>query len=150
MTRPAQPRGEAPDPTARRRILLIDDNDDARIMMGLLLELKGHAVAMADGGIAGLACARQFRPECIFLDLGMPGMDGYDTVIALRRIAGLEQVPVVALSGWNDKTTLARVRSAGFDHHLTKPADIEEIDRILCGDLAFRAKPPLQQASRHL
>jgi CheY-like chemotaxis protein len=135
---------------APRRILLIDDNDDAREMMGMLLELNGHAVATANGGVSGLACARQFRPECIFLDLGMPGMDGYDTAIALRRIAGLEHVPVVALTGWNDKTTLARVQEAGFDYHLTKPANFAHIDGILRGDVAPLATLPLQRAFRHL
>jgi CheY-like chemotaxis protein len=140
----------APDMPAPRRILLIDDNDDAREMMGTLLEMKGHAVATADGGVSGLARARQFWPEFIFLDLGMPGMDGYDTAIALRRIAGLEKVRIVALTGWNDKTTLARVHHAGFDHHLAKPADFSHIDGILRGDAASPATLPLQQAFRHL
>src|SRR4051794_27061850 len=113
MKLPGQPCGEAPKGPPPRRILLIDDNDDARELPGMALELKGHAIATADGGIRGLACARRFQPEFIFLDLGMPGMDGYDTAIALREIAGLERVPVIALSGWSDQATLARVRSAG-------------------------------------
>jgi CheY-like chemotaxis protein len=150
MNLPGQPCGEAPKGSPPRRILLIDDNDDARELLGMALELKGHAIATANGGISGLARARQFRPEFIFLDLGMPEMDGYDTAIALRRIAGLELVPVVALSGWSDQATLARVRSAGFDHHMAKPANFDHIDRILRGDIAPFAKLPLRQASRHL
>jgi CheY-like chemotaxis protein len=150
MNRPVQPRDEASTSPPPRRILLIDDNDDARELLGMALELKGHSIAMADGGISGLARARQFRPEFVFLDLGMPGMNGYDTAIALRRIAGLELVPVVALSGWNDRTTLARVRNAGFDHHMTKPANFDHIDGILRGEIAPFAKLPLRQASRHL
>jgi len=150
MNPPSQPCGAAATGPLPRRILLIDDNDDARELLGMALELKGHAVATADGGISGLARARQFQPEFVFLDLGMPGMDGYDTAIALRGIAGLERVPVVALSGWSDQATLARVRSAGFDHHMPKPADFGRIDSILRGDIAPFATLPLRQASRHL
>ena len=150
--RPAAPPGTAAasGPAPRRRILLIDDNDDARELLGMALELKGHAIATADGGVHGLERARQFQPEFVFLDLGMPGMDGYDTAIALRAIPGLEQVPFVALSGWNDRMTLARVRDAGFDHHMTKPADFDHIDGLLRGDVAPFAKPSLRQAACHL
>ena len=127
-----------------RRILLIDDNADARELLGMGLELQGHTVAMADGGVEGLARARQFQPECIFLDLGMPEMNGYEAAVALRRIAGLAQVAIVALSGWNDEATLARAHGAGFDHHLTKPAGFDEIDSILRGEFPRLARPPLR------
>jgi CheY-like chemotaxis protein len=130
-----------------RRILLIDDNDDARELLGMGLQLQGHAIATANGGAAGLASARDFRPEFIFLDLGMPGMDGYETAVALRRIAGLALVTIVALSGWNDQATLARVEHAGFDHHLTKPATFDQIDSVLQGECAPLAGRPLR---RHL
>ena len=133
-----------------RRILLIDDDADARELLGMGLELQGHTVAMADGGISGLARAREFQPECIFLDLGMPGMNGYETSVALRRIAGLALVTIVALSGWNDQATLARAHDAGFNHHLTKPAGFDDIERILRGEFPPLAKPPLRWASRHL
>jgi CheY-like chemotaxis protein len=139
-----------PDPPIPRRILLIDDNDDARDMLAMALELKGHTVATADGGFSGLARACQFRPEFIFLDLGMPELDGYDTAIALRHISGLERVPVVALTGWNDQTTLAHIRSAGFDYHLTKPANFDHFDNILHGKAAPLARQSLRQAPRHL
>ncbi|MGJ7915664.1 response regulator [Massilia sp. LXY-6] len=150
MNPPGPPGGEASTAPAPRKILLIDDNDDAREMLGMALELKGHAIVTAESGASGLAHADRFRPDFIFLDLGMPVMDGYDTAIALRRIAGLERVTVVALSGWNDQETLARVRNAGFDHHLTKPASFDHIDRILRGDIPPFAMLPLRQASRHL
>lgn len=117
-----------------RRVLLIDDNDDARDLMGMVLELHGHQVAMARNGLAGLATAREFMPEVVFLDLGMPVMDGYETAVGLRAIPGLERVWIVALSGWNDQATLARTRLAGFDYHLTKPANFEIIDNFLYGD----------------
>jgi CheY-like chemotaxis protein len=126
------------------RILLIDDNDDARELLGMGLQLKGHAVAMASGGVEGLARALAFQPEFIFLDLGMPGMDGYETALAMRRVAGLALVTIVALSGWNDQATLGRTRSAGFDHHLTKPASFDQIDGVLAGDYVPLAGPPLR------
>jgi len=117
-----------------RRILLIDDNDDARDLMGMVLELHGHRVAMASNGAAGVEQARAFMPEVVFLDLGMPVMDGYETACALRRIPGLEQTWIVALSGWGDQATLTRTQQAGFDYHLTKPADFQIIDNFLYGD----------------
>ena len=121
-------------PLPSRRILLIDDNDDARDLMGIVLEMHGHQVAMADGGARGLVRAREFAPDIVFLDLGMPVMDGYETAVALRRLPGLEKVWIVALSGWNDQATLARTHAAGFDYHLTKPANFAIIDNLLYGD----------------
>jgi CheY-like chemotaxis protein len=139
-----------PPPSPRSRILLIDDNDDARELMQIGLELNGHAVAAAASGARGLARAREFRPEIVFLDLGMPIMDGYETAVELRRIAGLERVRIAALSGWNDQATMARVIDAGFDHHLTKPATFAQIDSVLRGEWPHVAMPPLQGPSRHL
>jgi len=126
------PRPGAPLPS--RRILLVDDNDDARDLMGMVLEMHGHRVAMAADGAAGLVRAQEFMPEIVFLDLGMPVMDGYEAAVALRRLAGLETVWIVALSGWNDQATLARTQEAGFDYHLTKPANFAIIDNFLYGD----------------
>lgn len=123
-----------------RRVLLIDDNDDARDLMGMVLDLHGHQVVTAGSGAAGLAEARAFVPDIVFLDLGMPDMDGFETAVALRRIAGLEDVWIVALSGWSDQATLARTRSAGFDYHLTKPANFAIIDNFLYGDWTHLAR----------
>jgi CheY-like chemotaxis protein len=139
-----------PPPTPRCRILLIDDNDDARELMQIGLGLSGHELAAAADGALGLARASEFRPEIVFLDLGMPVMDGYDTAVALRKIAGLERVRIAALSGWNDQATMARVIGAGFDHHLTKPATFAQIDSVLRGEWPDLAMPPLQRPSRHL
>jgi CheY-like chemotaxis protein len=132
-------RDDAPLPA--RRVLLIDDNDDARDLMSMALELRGHQVAMADGGMPGLAQARAFVPEIVFLDLGMPVMDGYETAVLLRRLSGLKSVWIVALSGWSDQATLARTRHAGFDYHLSKPADLSRIDNFLHGDWTRLSRP---------
>lgn len=121
-------------PLPSRRILLVDDNDDARDLMAIVLEMHGHQVAMAANGADALVRAQEFMPEIVFLDLGMPVMDGYETAVALRRLAGLEAVWIVALSGWNDQATLARTRQARIDYHLTKPANFAIIDNFLYGD----------------
>jgi CheY-like chemotaxis protein len=121
-------------PLPSRRILLVDDNDDARELMAIVLEMHGHKVAMAADGAAGLVRAQDFMPDIVFLDLGMPVMDGYETAVALRCLAGLETVWIVALSGWSDQATLARTHAAGFDYHLTKPANFAIIDNFLYGD----------------
>jgi CheY-like chemotaxis protein len=126
------PRDGVPLPS--RQILLIDDNDDARDLMGIVLEMHGHRVAMAGDGACGLVRARESAPDIVFLDLGMPVMDGYETAVALRRLPGLEKVWIVALSGWSDQATLARTHAAGFDYHLTKPANFAIIDNFLYGD----------------
>jgi CheY-like chemotaxis protein len=136
------PRDDAPLPS--RRVLLIDDNDDARDLMGMALELHGHQVAMADGGQTGLARASDYPPEIVFLDIGMPVMDGYATAVALRRLPGMEALWIVALSGWGDQTTLARARDAGFDYHLSKPADLARIHDFLRGDWARLVRAPLR------
>jgi CheY-like chemotaxis protein len=86
----------------------------------------------------------------VFLDLGMPGMDGYDTARALRRLPGLALVWIVALSGWNDQQTLARTVSAGFDHHLNKPADFALIDTVLSADLVRTGLAPLRGRASQL
>jgi len=121
-------------PPIRRRVLLIDDNQDACELLAVALEMHGHQVATADGGVQGQARAREFGPDIVFLDLGMPGMDGYETAVALRRLPGMDGVLIVALSGWSDQATLARTHGAGFDYHLSKPADVRRIDDFLRGD----------------
>lgn len=144
-----------PDRAARQatpscRILLIDDNDDARELMAVGLGLSGHEVVTATSGARGLVCASEFLPAFIFLDLGMPIMDGYETAVALRLIDGLEGVRITALTGWNDQATMARVAGAGFDHHLTKPATFAQIDSVLRGEWEPVAHQALQGTSRHL
>lgn len=135
-------------PRPSRRILLIDDNDDARELMAIVLEVRGHRVATAGGGHSGLARARECAPDVVFLDLGMPIMDGYETAVALRALPGLANVWIMALSGWSDQATLARAHNAGFDYHMTKPADFATIDNFLYGDwrrlMRGLALPPLR------
>ena len=113
------------------RLLVADDNVDAAEMLAAMLELQGHATRIAHNGRDALALAREFQPEVAFLDIGMPDMNGYETAAAIRAIAGLEPMILVALTGWGDERDRAQSHEAGFDHHLTKPADLATIDRLL-------------------
>lgn len=116
---------------APRRVLVVDDNLDAATTMGSLLELDGHTVALAHTGADALALAQEFRPDVAFVDIGMPGMNGYETAIAMRQVAELAQIRLVALTGWGGEADCERSRAAGFDCHLTKPAAPDEINSAL-------------------
>jgi len=112
------------------RVLIVDDNVDAARSLALMLRCEGHDVAVAHEGCAALEAACYRPPEVIFLDLGLPGMDGYEVARALRR-AGLSEVLLVALTGYGQEEDRRRTQEAGFDHHLVKPADSTEIRRLL-------------------
>lgn len=115
----------------RGRVLLIDDNADALYLMQILLSTLGYTTETAGSGKDGIALARTFVPDVVFLDLGMPDMLGYDVARALRKIPQLEHAFILALTGWNDQATRAAVIEAGFDRHLVKPARHEQIAEIL-------------------
>ena len=128
------PRGEEEEMPAARplRILVTDDNVDSAESMALLLRLSGHDVRTAHDGQKTLEAACAFRPEVVFLDIGLPrGMDGYETARQLRRQPGLEQVFLVAMTGYGAPDDIERAHVAGFDHHVTKPASPEAVRRLL-------------------
>jgi len=110
-------------PSTRRKIFVIDDNVDAAGLLAMCIEAHGHETAAANSG-AGVALAAAFQPESGILDLGMPGMSGYEVAIKLRQLSGLASVYIAALTGWNDAQTKARVVASGCDKHLVKPANI--------------------------
>jgi PAS domain S-box-containing protein len=114
-----------------RRVLVIDDNRDAADTIAAAIALAGHEVEVAYDGIAGLAAADRLRPECILLDLGMPGMDGHQVARSLRNNPGHRRCLVVALTGWGQQHDRASTRQSGFDAHLVKPASIEAILELL-------------------
>ena len=118
-------------PQRNLRLLVADDNADAAETLAAMLALQGHTLRVAHNGADAVRIARSFLPEVSFLDIGMPDMNGYDTAAALRQIAGLEAMVLVALTGWGDANDRARSRQAGFHHHLTKPADLATINALL-------------------
>jgi two-component system CheB/CheR fusion protein len=134
-------RQEAPEPAAVSaaparplRCLVIEDNPDAAETMALLLELAGHQVEIAHDGAQGLEKARQLRPQAVLCDIGLPGgMDGYDVARALRADPSLAPLFLVALTGYGQEDDQRRALEAGFDVHLTKPADPEALQRLLAG-----------------
>ncbi|NHZ64559.1 PAS domain-containing hybrid sensor histidine kinase/response regulator [Massilia genomosp. 1] len=113
------------------RVLVVDDNLDAADMLSELMEIIGHTSRVANDGARALALAEQFKPDVAFLDIGMPGMNGYEVARALRGMTHLAPLVLVALTGWGDDKDRARSKEAGFDHHLIKPANLEAVERLL-------------------
>ena len=118
-------------PRRQLRVLVADDNVDAAQSLVAMFELQGHTVQVAHTGVQAMTIARKFVPEVAFLDIGMPEMNGYETAVAMRHVAGMEKAVLVALTGWGNESDRALSRRAGFNHHLTKPADAASIDRLL-------------------
>lgn len=126
------PSGIAPSsPRRRRRLLVVDDNQDAARSLAMLLRVQGHDVMVSHDGPSALQVGETFHPEMVFLDLGMPGMDGYEVARRFRRHPGLQHVVLTALTGWGQTEDRRRTAEAGFDHHLVKPAEITELDRVI-------------------
>ena len=113
------------------RILVVDDNVDAAMTLSMILEACGYTTQVAHGGEEALAAAQAFRPQVAFLDIGMPGMDGYETARAMRRLEGLEDVTLVALTGWGAESDRRKSNEAGFDQHLTKPVQLDVVQDLL-------------------
>jgi PAS domain S-box-containing protein len=123
------PDGEAELP--RRRVLVVDDSPDVADSLALLLQLAGQEVRTAYDGPSALVAAQELRPEVVFLDLGMPGMDGYEVARRLRGQAGLEGARLVAVTGWGHPEDRRRSQEAGFDEHLVKPVGPEAFHEAL-------------------
>lgn len=125
-------RVEAPEiPKPGHRLLVVDDNRDAALSLSMLLRLQGHDVRVSHDGNSALAMAANFRPDMIFLDIGMPGMDGYEVARRIRKIPELEHVVLAALTGWGQLEDRRRTEAAGFDHHLVKPPEPKVIEGLL-------------------
>jgi signal transduction histidine kinase len=117
----------------RLRLLVVDDNVDAAQTLGDLLALWEHQVRIAYDGQTALEVALQVPPEVVLLDIGLPGMDGYEVARRLRREASLQHTLLVALTGYGQEADRRRSQEAGFAHHLVKPVDPEEMRRLLSG-----------------
>jgi CheY-like chemotaxis protein len=113
------------------RVLVVDDQVDIAQSLKDLLSLLGQDTHTAHDGPEALQAARDFKPELIFLDVGLPGMSGYEVVRYLRAQEEALKPTIIAVTGWGDEHNIALAREAGFDRHLTKPVDPREIERIL-------------------
>ena len=115
----------------RRRILLADDNTDFASSLAAVLEARGHEVRVAHDGAEALAAAAGFNPDFAFLDIGMPKVHGYEVARRLRDMPATAECVLVAVTGWGQEDDRRRAREAGFDRHLVKPVDPQDIDVIL-------------------
>jgi PAS domain S-box-containing protein len=126
------PEGRAPvKAVPRRRILVVDDNVDAAESLALLLRIEGHDVRVAHDGPAALTAVEAEPPDVVFLDIGMPVMNGYQVAQSLREQPGLEHLLLVAMTGWGQEEDRRRSQEAGFDHHLVKPAEPDALRQLL-------------------
>lgn len=115
------------------KVLVVDDNRDAAILMGRLLGALGNDVQVVHDGFAALEMAEAFVPEAVLLDIGLPDMDGYETARLLREIPSCKQVTIIAVTGWGQEEDREKGKRAGFDHHVVKPADSSTLMQILGG-----------------
>jgi CheY-like chemotaxis protein len=113
------------------RILIVDDNKDAADSLSMLLRFLGHDVSTAYEGASAMKIAESFHPAAIFLDIGMPITDGYEVARQMRRLPGLENVFLIALTGWGQQDVRRRTSEAGFNHHLVKPLEPKLLKSLL-------------------
>lgn len=128
-----QPPEQTEKPSGQRRILLVDDNQDTVRSLARLLQLRGHEVATAFDGVAALKLAQEFQPDFLLLDLGLPGLDGYELARRLRA-EGFLRTPIVAISGYAQEGDRIRSRQAGFNYHFAKPVDFEALAELIVED----------------
>lgn len=116
--------------TAKMRVLIVDDNVDAADTLSAMLKITGHTTCVANDGFQALKIAPEFSPDVIFLDIGMPGMNGYEVAREIRKIPGAEHIMLVALTGWGAENDRELSGDAGFDRHLTKPVGLACVNEL--------------------
>ncbi len=113
------------------QVLVVDDNTDAAESLGVLLDIEGHAAHIAHSGAEALQVAQAQALDVVFLDIGLPDMTGYDVAKRMRMLPGMQKTLLVALTGWGTQDDRQRTRDAGFDKHLTKPAELTAVEELL-------------------
>ncbi len=136
----------APGP---RRVLVVDDNLDAADMLATLLEFDGHEVRTAADGPSALATVREFAPDIVFLDIGLPGMNGYELAMHLRQAPGLATVTLVAVTGWGQDEDRRQSITAGIDHHLTKPVEPDAVRAMVAAPDVSPLPAPVRAERPH-
>jgi PAS domain S-box-containing protein len=125
------PEREAREPVNQRRIIVVDDNDDHVQSLGMLLTMMGHTVHHAASGPEAIEKAAEFQPDLMLIDIGMPGMEGYEVARRIRERPGMHDVVLVAQTGWGGDADRQRSREAGFNAHLVKPLSLADLDDVL-------------------
>jgi len=113
------------------RILIVDDNQDAAASLGVLLSMRGHDVQTMHDGVSALEAMDSFHPSVVLLDLGMPGMSGYEVARRARELPQCQNTVIIALTGWGQEEDRRRTREAGFNDHLVKPVDVDALELLL-------------------
>ncbi|HXK24975.1 MAG TPA: ATP-binding protein [Myxococcota bacterium] len=123
----------APDasPASWRRVLIVDDNPDSTESLALLLARRGHEVRAANDGLRAIELAREFRPDLVLLDIGMPGLNGYETCQRIRKEPWGSGITMIAVTGWGQEQDRRMARSAGFDAHVVKPLDLDVLMSVV-------------------
>jgi PAS domain S-box-containing protein len=136
---------------SRGKVLVADDNRDAATSLAAVLEMYGYAVLTAYSGPEALEAGARMRPQAVLLDIGMPGMSGYETARRIRLEAWGRRVALIAVTGWGQDDDKRKAQAVGFDHHLTKPVDPDDLDRLLStvlGDSSMAMEPSTRSAAR--
>ena len=120
-------------PSPSCRVLVVDDNLDAAESLSMLLQIAGHEVRLAHDGPGALDAAAEFQPEMVLLDIGLPGLDGFEVARRLRSAAGTRNAVLVALTGYGEEEFRRRSTEVGFDGHLVKPVDLQALEDLLAG-----------------
>ena len=141
--------GEPGRPTDRRRVLVVDDNRDAAMSMAMLLDLMGNETQTAHDGQEALELIPVFQPEVVLLDIGMPRLNGYDTARRIREQPRAGGIVLIALTGWGQEEDRRRSQEAGFSHHLTKPVDPAQLEKLLVRPQADTARAPFVLVVSH-
>lgn len=128
-----QPSVGKPISPTLHRILVVDDNRDAAESLAMILSLTGDETRIAYDGLEALQTAATFKPDVIFLDLGLPKLNGYEVARRVRQSSGGEKTWLVALTGWTEDAERQRSMAAGFDEHLIKPLDYVTLTSLLAG-----------------
>ena len=148
---PSEPEGASlPAEGFPLRVLVADDNTDSADALAMLLQMGGDEVRVAYDGVSALEEAKAFRPHVVLLDIGMPGMDGYEVARRLRAAPATRGILLVAASGWGAEEDRTMSKEAGFDHHLVKPFDLNALEKLLRSFKKIRReiRPPLRAGER--
>ena len=117
--------------TLRRRILIADDNRDSAETLAALLRMEGHEVTSVHDGPVALSAFSEIKPDVALLDIGMPGLTGYEVARRMRQSTSGASLTLIAITGWGQDIDKERAYAAGFDHHLTKPVDPHRLAELL-------------------
>ncbi len=124
---------EKTTPSSRRRVLVVDDNRDSAISLGMLLQLMGNEVRTAHDGLEAVRAAEVFRPDVVLLDIGLPKLNGYEAARRIREQPGGGDIVLIAVTGWGQEEDRRRSKEAGFNHHMVKPLEPAALEKLLAG-----------------